>query len=51
MNQLTLCVLFGGVSPEHEVSLRSAETVLSHLDRTRYRILPVGITRDGPWML
>ena len=51
MNQLTLCVLFGGVSPEHEVSLRSAETVLSHLDRTRYRILPVGITRDGHWML
>ena len=51
MNQLTVCVLFGGVSPEHEVSLRSAETVLGHLSREKYHILPVGITRDGHWML
>ncbi len=51
MNKLTVCVLFGGVSPEHEVSLRSAETVLHHLDPERYHILPVGITRDGHWML
>jgi len=51
MNQLTVCVLFGGVSPEHEVSLRSAETVLRHLNPENYQILPVGITRDGHWML
>ncbi len=51
MNKLTVCVLFGGVSPEHEVSLRSAETVLSHLDPEKYQILPVGITRSGHWML
>ena len=51
MNKLTVCVLFGGVSPEHEVSLRSAETVLRHLDTEKYRVLPVGITKDGHWML
>ena len=51
MNKLTVCVLFGGVSPEHEVSLRSAETVLNHLNPDLYHILPVGITRDGHWML
>ncbi len=51
MNKLTVCVLFGGVSPEHEVSLRSAETILSNLNPDLYHILPVGITRDGHWML
>ena len=51
MNKLTVCVLFGGVSPEHEVSLRSAETVLSNLNTDLYHMLPVGITRDGHWML
>lgn len=51
MNKLTVCVLFGGMSPEHEVSLRSAETILSNLDTELYHILPVGITRDGHWML
>ena len=49
MNKRNLCVLFGGVSPEHEVSLRSAESILNNLDPEKYNILPVGITRQGAW--
>ena len=44
-----LLVLFGGVSPEHEVSLRSAEFVLNNIDREKYNIYAVGITREGAW--
>ncbi|MCI8525962.1 MAG: D-alanine--D-alanine ligase [Oscillospiraceae bacterium] len=51
MKKLSVCVLFGGVSPEHEISLRSAESVLRHMDRERYNIFPVGITRSGDWVL
>ncbi len=51
MNKRSICVLFGGISPEHEVSLRSAESVLNHLDPEKYHILPVGITRSGEWIL
>ena len=51
MRKLNVCVLFGGISPEHEVSLRSAESVLNHLNKDKYNIFPVGITRDGDWIL
>ena len=51
MKKLSVCVLFGGISPEHEVSLRSAESVLSHMDPEKYNIFPVGITREGDWIL
>ena len=51
MKKLSVCVLFGGVSPEHAVSLRSAQSVLSHLDTEKYNIFPVGITQDGDWVL
>ncbi len=51
MKKLSVCVLFGGVSPEHEVSLRSAESVLNNLDKEKYNIFPVGITKDGDWIL
>lgn len=51
MRKLNVCVLFGGMSPEHEVSLRSAEFVLSSLDPEKYNIFPVGITRKGNWIL
>ena len=50
MNKLSVCILFGGISPEHEVSLRSAESVLNHIDKEKYHVLPVGITRDGKWL-
>lgn len=46
----TVCVLFGGVSSEHEVSLRSAESVLQNLDPGRYQVIRVGITKEGRWL-
>lgn len=51
MRKLSVCVLFGGISPEHEVSLRSAESVLNHMDPEKYNIFPVGITKEGDWIL
>ena len=51
MVKLNVCVLFGGMSPEHAVSLRSAESVLNNMDPEKYNIFPVGITRDGDWFL
>lgn len=50
MKKLNVCVLFGGISPEHEVSLRSAEFVLNSLDPAKYNIIPVGITKNGHWI-
>ena len=44
---INVMILFGGNSPEHEVSLRSAATVYSRLDRRLFRPVPVGITRGG----
>src|SRR5882724_4053584 len=44
-------VLFGGRSGEHEISLRSALTVMSAMDPERYEIVPIGIGRDGRWYL
>ena len=51
MKKLSVCVLFGGRSPEHEVSLRSAEAVLNNIDHEKYNVFPVGITKDGDWVL
>ena len=51
MSKLSVCVLFGGVSPEHEVSLRSAESVLNNIDKSKYNVFPLGITKEGDWIL
>ena len=51
MKKLSVCILFGGMSPEHEVSLRSAESVLNNIDKEKYNIFPVGITKTGDWIL
>ncbi len=51
MDKLNVCILFGGISPEHDVSLRSAEAVLNNLDKEKYNIYPVGITKEGNWIL
>ena len=51
MNKLNVCILFGGMSPEHEVSLRSAESVLNNIDKEKYNVYPVGIAKDGDWIL
>jgi D-alanine-D-alanine ligase len=49
MSKLRVCVVFGGRSGEHEISLRSARSVLQALDPDRFEGLPVGITHDGRW--
>lgn len=46
---ITIGVLYGGRSGEHDVSLCSAASVVSRLDRTRYNIVAIGIDRDGRW--
>jgi D-alanine-D-alanine ligase len=44
-------VLFGGRSGEHDVSLRSAQAVMRAIDRGRFEVVPIGITRDGRWLV
>ncbi len=44
-------VIFGGRSGEHEVSLMSAVSVLSNLDPERYEVVPIGITKEGRWVV
>ncbi len=43
-------VIFGGRSGEHEVSLMSAQSVMDALNRDKYEVIPIGITRDGRWL-
>lgn len=43
-------IIFGGRSCEHEISLVSASHVMSHLDRSKYEVVPIGITKDGEWL-
>jgi D-alanine-D-alanine ligase len=47
---IRVAVVFGGRSTEHDVSCRSAVSVISHLDPGRYEVLPVRITREGEWI-
>ncbi|MGI5836258.1 MAG: D-alanine--D-alanine ligase [Chloroflexota bacterium] len=44
-------VLFGGRSGEHEVSLASATSIIKNLDRSKYEVIPIGITKEGRWLL
>lgn len=48
--KLRIGVIFGGRSGEHEVSLMSAQSVMAALDREKYEVIPIGITRDGRWI-
>ena len=48
--KIRVAVIFGGQSDEHDVSLRSAETVMSALDPAEYEVVKIGITRDGHWL-
>lgn len=51
MNKISVALLYGGRSGEHEVSLRSAASVYKHLDREKYYIHLIGISREGVWYL
>ena len=50
MKKLRVGVLFGGRSGEHEVSLLSAASVVQSLDKSKYEIVPIGITKEGRWL-
>lgn len=50
MAKLRVGILFGGRSGEHEVSLLSAASVLKAIDKTKYDVVPIGITKDGRWL-
>jgi D-alanine-D-alanine ligase len=50
MEKLRIGILFGGRSGEHEVSLLSAASVLNAIDKEKYDVVPIGITKDGRWL-
>lgn len=50
MKKTTLLCMFGGKSTEYEVSLSSVYSILSNIDRQKYNIIMVGVTRDGRWL-
>ena len=49
--RVRVAVVFGGRSGEHAISCVSAGSVLANLDRGRFDVVPVGITRDGAWVM
>jgi len=49
--KLRVGVIFGGRSGEHEVSLRSAESVINAIDKSKYDVVPIGITKEGRWLV
>ena len=50
MKKLRVGILFGGRSGEHEISLLSAASVLNAIDKNKYEVVPIGITKDGRWL-
>jgi D-alanine-D-alanine ligase len=50
MGRIRVGILFGGRSGEHEVSLMSARSVIAYLDKTKYEVVPLGITKEGRWL-
>ena len=50
-HKLRVVLLFGGRSSEHSISCATAGGVLSAIDREKYDVIPVGITRDGQWVV
>jgi D-alanine-D-alanine ligase len=51
VRKLRIGVVFGGRSREHEVSLASAASVLGAIDQERYEVVPMGIAKDGHWLV
>ena len=48
--KLRIGILFGGRSGEHEVSLLAAASVLKSIDREKFEVVPIGITKEGRWL-
>ncbi len=51
MTKLRVAILYGGRSAEHEVSVVSARSVMAAIDRSKYDVVPIAITKAGRWML
>ena len=51
LKKIRVGVIFGGRSGEHEISLISAESVIRALNKDKYDVLPIGITREGRWLI
>ncbi len=49
--KLRVGVVFGGRSGEHEVSLAGAASVMAAMDRSRFDLVPIGIAKDGRWLM
>ena len=50
MKKIRVGILFGGRSGEHEVSLLSAASVFNAIDKNKYEVVPIGITKEGRWV-
>ncbi len=50
MKKVRVGILFGGRSGEHEVSLLSAASVLNAIDKSKFEVVPIGITKEGRWL-
>ena len=50
MKKIRIGILFGGRSGEHEVSLLSAASVFNAIDKSKYEVVPIGITKQGHWV-
>ena len=50
MSKINVALIFGGKSGEHEVSLLSTASICKHINRDKYNVFTIGITKEGRWM-
>lgn len=50
MEKIKVGIIFGGRSGEHEVSIRSAKTVIEQINKDKYEVVPIAITKEGYWL-
>lgn len=51
MSKLNVCVIFGGISSEHDISRMSVKTVLNNMDYDKYNVYKIAVTKEGKWLL
>ncbi|MFM9096367.1 MAG: D-alanine--D-alanine ligase A, partial [Actinomycetes bacterium] len=51
MEKIRVGVLFGGRSSEHEISCISANSIINVIDRSKYEVIPIGLTKDNQWVI
>lgn len=50
MEKINIGIIFGGRSGEHEISIRSAKTVIEKIDKDKYEVIPIAISNEGNWL-